>query len=97
MQAFQKIRDSYYHEDMKNAKLIPYIKIASVVFTAIVLGLSWYGFFSNGNRSLKIALVLLIGLSISVLSFIYNPESRKAYAVYGLVAIAFLLFWFFAR
>jgi uncharacterized protein (DUF486 family) len=82
---------------MKNAKLIPYIKIASVVFTAVVLGLSWYGYFSNGNRPLKMALVLLIGLSISVLSFIYNPESRKAHAVYGLVAIAFLLFWFFAR
>ena len=82
---------------MKNAKLIPYIKIASVVFTAVVLGLSWSGYFSSGNRSLKIALLLLIGISISVLSFIYNPESRKAYAVYGLVAIAFLLFWFFAR
>ena len=82
---------------MKNAKLIPYIKIASVVFTAVVLGLSWSGYFSSGNRSLKIALLLLIGLSISALSFIYNPESRKAYAVYGLVALVFLLFWFFAR
>jgi hypothetical protein len=82
---------------MKNAKLIPYIKIASVVFTAVVLGLSWSGYFSSGNRSLKIALLLLIGISISVLSFIYNPESRKAYAVYGLVALVFLLFWFFAR
>lgn len=82
---------------MKNAKLIPYIKIASVVFTAVVLGLSWSGYFSSGNRSLKIALLLLIGLSISALSFIYNPESRKAYAVYGLVALVFLVFWFFAR
>jgi hypothetical protein len=82
---------------MKNAKLIPYIKIASVVFTAVVLGLSWSGYFSSGNRSLKIALLLLIGISISVLSFIYNPESRKAYAVYGLVALMFLVFWFFAR
>jgi hypothetical protein len=87
----------YYLEDMKNAKLIPYIKIASLVFTVVVLGLSWYGYFSNGNRSLKITLVLLIGLSISALSFIYNPESRKAYAVYGLVALVFLLFWFFSR
>ncbi|MFN9493358.1 MAG: hypothetical protein ACK57D_09920 [Sphingobacteriales bacterium] len=82
---------------MKNAKLIPYIKIASVVFTAVVLGLSWSGYFSSGNRSLKIALLLLIGISISVLSFIYNPESRKAYTVYGLVALVFLVFWFFAR
>jgi hypothetical protein len=82
---------------MKNAKLIPYIKIASVVFTAVVLGLSWSGYFSSGNRSLKIALLLLIGISISVLSFIYNPESRKAYGVYGLVALVFLVFWFFAR
>jgi hypothetical protein len=82
---------------MKNAKLIPYIKIASVVFTTVVLGLSWSGYFSSGNRSLKIALLLLIGISISVLSFIYNPESRKAYAVYGLVALVFLVFWFFAR
>lgn len=97
MQTFQKIKDWYYLEGMKNAKLIPYIKIASVVFTAVVLGLSWYGFFSNGNKSLKIALVLLIGLSISALSIIYNPESRKAYAVYGLVAIVFFLFWIFSR
>jgi hypothetical protein len=82
---------------MKNAKLIQYIKIASVIFMAVVLGLSWYGFFSNGNRSLKIALLLLIGISISTLSYIYNPESRKAYAVYGLVALVFLVFWFFAR
>jgi hypothetical protein len=82
---------------MKNANAVRLIKIASVVFTITVLTLAWMDYFKTGNKTLKLSVFFILATAIAIFSMVYNPESRKAYKIFGIAILLLILLWAFMR
>jgi heme O synthase-like polyprenyltransferase len=73
------------------------IRISSVVFTVLVLGLSWLGFFQGANRWIYRSIALVIFFILTFISIKFISETRKAYLAYTIAAIVLILFWLLTK
>lgn len=82
---------------MANIKGYKITRAISLLFTIAVIALSWQGYYSTGDRMLRIGVTLAAFALISILTMVFNPETRKSYLIFAIVAMVLVAFWYFNR